>query len=359
MESEKPLLSFCIPTYKRAECVKRAVMSILEINSQHIEVVVVDNNSQDNTEQIINSLNDDRVSYYKNQNNMGGVRNLVRTIQLAKGKWVFTLSDEDIVVKDTIDWIIKDLSMGKHSDTAVLFGNITKTNGSYKSKYKYEDVTFSKGDDAIYNVGFSHQYLSGILINKSCINNHEIEGINSEFDGMYPHVIILTRACLNGDVKTMNRDFIIHMEKAKKSYIEKPGGELFKHPINRLKEFKVFTKLANDIMCDNQMKIQIIEQLYFKYLKQATYGWESVILSESLGSHYGLNNDISFSFWKELDKYNSEARQYLDEIITQQEIRNALDKIINKKLLVFKLARIRGSVRKSMIWVMKSLQPNY
>jgi len=348
------VISFCIPTYNRAECVKRSVMSILEIDSRHIEIVIVDNNSQDNTEQIIKSINDDRVCYYKNQTNIGAVCNIVRTINLAKGKWVFTLSDEDIVVKDTIDWIIKDLSMGKHSDTAVLFGNITKTNGSYYKKY--DDAFFLKGDDAIFNVGFSHAYLSGIIINKSFINCREIDGMTPESDGVYPHIIILTRACINGDAKTMNKDFIIMMEpRAKTSYVEKPSDEVFAHPVNRLKEFKIFANLANDIISDNQLKIQKIESLYFQYLNASTYGWERVISSESSRSYLGLNNDISFSFWRELDKYNFEVNQYFDEVITEPEIRKALDEIIYKKLLIFKLGRLLGPVRNPLFWVMKRI----
>lgn len=50
---EKPLLSICIPTYNRADCLRRALESIVDQDRfEEIEIVISDNCSTDNTNEI-------------------------------------------------------------------------------------------------------------------------------------------------------------------------------------------------------------------------------------------------------------------------------------------------------------------
>ena len=60
-------LSICIPTFNRAEIVYRTVKKCLEYNSDKIEVVVSDNCSDDNTEELLMKIDDKRFKYFKNK----------------------------------------------------------------------------------------------------------------------------------------------------------------------------------------------------------------------------------------------------------------------------------------------------
>lgn len=59
-------LSICIPTYNRAEVVYKTVRNILNYNGNNIEIVVSNNCSSDNTEELLLEIKDKRVKYFKN-----------------------------------------------------------------------------------------------------------------------------------------------------------------------------------------------------------------------------------------------------------------------------------------------------
>ena len=56
-----PLLSIAIPTFNRGETLYKNVNRILENNSTDFEIVISDNNSNDNTYDLISSINDNRI----------------------------------------------------------------------------------------------------------------------------------------------------------------------------------------------------------------------------------------------------------------------------------------------------------
>ena len=56
----EPLVSICIPTYNRANIIKKAIDSALSQTYKNIEVIVVDNASTDNTDEIVASYSDPR-----------------------------------------------------------------------------------------------------------------------------------------------------------------------------------------------------------------------------------------------------------------------------------------------------------
>ena len=64
-------VSVIIPTYNRGYCIKRAVESVLNQTYKNLEVVVVDDGSTDNTEEVVSSVNDERVRFVKMPQNGG------------------------------------------------------------------------------------------------------------------------------------------------------------------------------------------------------------------------------------------------------------------------------------------------
>lgn len=101
---ESPLVTIAIPTYKRADLLKEAIDSALNQDYEGIyEVMVVDNNPQrgDETEQLMCSYSEyANISYYKNSENVGMFGNWNRLYELAQGKWVAMLHDDDMLCRD-------------------------------------------------------------------------------------------------------------------------------------------------------------------------------------------------------------------------------------------------------------------
>lgn len=59
-EIKNPLVSIIIPTYNRAELLKRAIESALAQTYKNIQIIVVDDASEDNTPEVVQSFKDSR-----------------------------------------------------------------------------------------------------------------------------------------------------------------------------------------------------------------------------------------------------------------------------------------------------------
>ena len=90
-----PLISVVIPTYNHADFLKVAITSVVEQTYQNFEIVIVDNHSNDHTNEVVDSFNDDRIHLYKINNNgiIAASRNL--GVDHAKGDWIAYLDSDD------------------------------------------------------------------------------------------------------------------------------------------------------------------------------------------------------------------------------------------------------------------------
>jgi len=96
MDDEKPLVSVVIPTYNRADKIKDSIDSVLNQTYENLEVIVVDDGSTDNTEEVINSYDDTRLRYIRFDENKGA--NVARNtgIKKAKGEFIALQDSDDI-----------------------------------------------------------------------------------------------------------------------------------------------------------------------------------------------------------------------------------------------------------------------
>jgi len=91
-----PIVSVIIPTFNRAYCIKRTIDSVLNQSFKDFDIFVIDNNSIDNTEEIINSYNNPKINFKKIENN--GV------IAISRNKGIFLSRAKYIAFLDSDDW---------------------------------------------------------------------------------------------------------------------------------------------------------------------------------------------------------------------------------------------------------------
>lgn len=90
------LVSVVIPTYNRAGVIKRSVESVLSQNYDNLEIIIIDDNSGDNTEEIVKAIGDERIKYKKSSKNRGAAFSRNVGIRMAKGKYIaFQDSDDE------------------------------------------------------------------------------------------------------------------------------------------------------------------------------------------------------------------------------------------------------------------------
>lgn len=90
-----PTVSVIISTYNRAHLLGRAIQSVLDQTYQDLEIIVVDDASTDNTEEIVSGFKDERIQYVRHEENKGGAAARNTGIKIANGDYVGLLDDDD------------------------------------------------------------------------------------------------------------------------------------------------------------------------------------------------------------------------------------------------------------------------
>lgn len=87
--------SIVIPTYNRADYIRKTVESLLQQGDAAYEIIVVDDGSTDNTEDVLANIKSDKVSYHKKANaERGAARNY--GARLAKGTYINFFDSDDV-----------------------------------------------------------------------------------------------------------------------------------------------------------------------------------------------------------------------------------------------------------------------
>ena len=62
------MISIVLPSFNRAQVLPKAVESILRQTYKDFELIIVDDGSTDNTADVVNNFNDDRIVYVRQEN---------------------------------------------------------------------------------------------------------------------------------------------------------------------------------------------------------------------------------------------------------------------------------------------------
>lgn len=102
MQNE-PLVSVIIPTYNRGRLILNSVTSVLNQTYKNIELIVVDDCSTDNTEEILKSIDDSRIKYVKLEKNSGACIARNKGIELSDGEFIAFNDSDDLWLPEKIN----------------------------------------------------------------------------------------------------------------------------------------------------------------------------------------------------------------------------------------------------------------
>ncbi|NWF65855.1 MAG: glycosyltransferase family 2 protein [Campylobacterales bacterium] len=147
--SEKPFFSVVIATYNRAWCIKRAVNSVLNQTYQDFEIVIVDDGSSDNTEEIINEYQNSKIRYFKFDKNQGQMPAKNYGIEKSIGAWIVILDSDNEIVIDCLEIFKEEIE--KEPNIYMFAGHAidSQTNKSKINSYWYN--IFKKEPTANFN----------------------------------------------------------------------------------------------------------------------------------------------------------------------------------------------------------------
>src|SRR5579859_5463295 len=116
------LLSVILPVYNREQYISRCIDSILEQTFENFELIILNDGSTDNTEEIIKSKKDSRIVYVENKLNQGLIRTLNRGLYLSKGEYIGRMDSDDICLPNRFKTQIS--YMLENKDTDILGANM-------------------------------------------------------------------------------------------------------------------------------------------------------------------------------------------------------------------------------------------
>lgn len=98
------LVSIIMPSYNTARFIGETINSVLSQTYTNWELIIVDDCSTDNTDEVVGSfLSDQRIRYLKNEKNSGAAVSRNYALREAKGKWIAFLDSDDIWLPEKLE----------------------------------------------------------------------------------------------------------------------------------------------------------------------------------------------------------------------------------------------------------------
>lgn len=141
------IFSFVLPAYK-GKYLEQAISSIIAQDYKEFELIVVDDCSPDDIRGIVSGFHDDRISYYRNEENIGGhdlVAQWNHCLEYAKGDYVVLATDDDLYEPNFLSSFMP--LMGKYPEVGLFRSRILQV----------DDQNVVKDIDACYK-----EYLSPV-----------------------------------------------------------------------------------------------------------------------------------------------------------------------------------------------------
>ena len=180
MNKSSPLISIVIPTYNHAKYLDRALKSVIEQTYKDWEIIVVDNFSSDNTEEVVLKYKDSNIKYIKVKNNGIIAKSRNMGISNAKGDWIAFLDSDDWWEKNKLDACINCLI--KNMNTDLIYHDLKLVNKNNRTLFKKRIKSFGLAKPIIKNLMLKGNIIcnSSVIVRKKLIN--EIGGINESKD---------------------------------------------------------------------------------------------------------------------------------------------------------------------------------
>lgn len=128
MKKEPPIVSVGLPIYNGGKYLQRSITSLLAQEYKNFEVIISDNASNDETEEICRKYadQDSRIHYYRNEFNIGSAANFNKTLQLSIGKYFMWFAHDDWLEPTYISKCLN--AMEKNTDALFCCTDIHFTN---------------------------------------------------------------------------------------------------------------------------------------------------------------------------------------------------------------------------------------
>jgi len=129
-------LSIILPVYNGGTTLSKAIDSVLNQSYKNFELLVINDGSQDNTEEVLKLYSDSRIVHIKNESNLGLIKTLNKGVAISKGDFIARIDSDDTWID--MEKISKQITFLEENKDYVLIGTqaIFRNNSkTYKTHY--------------------------------------------------------------------------------------------------------------------------------------------------------------------------------------------------------------------------------
>ena len=288
-EMPNKLISIIVPVYNTEKYLAACLRSIKEQSYRDFEVIIVDNNSSDNSVKLIKKAIKGHKQFSlisEKQAGQGNARNA--GLKKAKGELICFVDSDDLIAKDYLKWLYESMI---ENDSSLAIGVIGVFSGDGDSrKMEYELSRSLKSDSTLTSV---NNLLKAQDIGSCCnvlFKKSLLEGVSFNGDFFYEDLIFKLEVILKGRVDRV-------------SFVAKTG---YFYRVNPTSTMKTFTRKHYDSVSFllDRVKELLMEYQFYDALRKE---YEAFVLMISLARLYecylySLDRSLVKKFYSKLDK---------------------------------------------------------
>lgn len=159
----EPLVSILIPVYNREALVPRAIESALRQTYGNVEIVAVDNSSEDGTWEVLQRYcaADSRIRISRNTENIGATRNWLRCLALSNGAYIKLLFSDDWLSPTAVGRLLVALESAPSAGAS--YSAVAYHNDSVPGFPRYEEANSLGSDQLVPSAEFLRAFLNGSI----------------------------------------------------------------------------------------------------------------------------------------------------------------------------------------------------
>jgi len=204
----KPLVSVIVLTYHHGRFIKPCLEGVLRQDYENFEVLVCDDFSGDDTWEVIQSVHDERIRAFRNEENTGPSKNFVFALEQCKGEFI-ALCEGDDLWTDATKLSLQVEEISADSATSLVYADYSKIDDTGKEIAKHvldEQPERFELKDLLSKHGPA---TNSVLIRKSAFSRKFPEAF---YEVLNPDVFIIGYGLKQGKAKYIDQVLSAHRE---------------------------------------------------------------------------------------------------------------------------------------------------
>lgn len=283
---KKGLVSIIIPTYNRKLLLKNAIDSVLCQTYKNFEVIIIDDNSNDGTENYISLIKNKKIFYFKNDVHCYSAKCRNIGIQKAKGEFIAFLDDDDEWLPQKLE---KQIPLFNNKQVGFVYSSIKL----HFDKFNFSYLTVPSVRGIVYRKLLIKNYVGGTV--SVVVRKKALEEFNDEiyFDSKFPareEYDLWIRLSKKWEVDFINEPLVIAFYRINMTRISTNVN-------NYVKAIKLlnskYENEINQVLYDSEKQLRLYYQQFFlgsqaiknnNNILARTYFWKSFMIKKNLKS---------------------------------------------------------------------------